>query len=291
MFPDDSLDLYYTAVSPVSCRVIARARGRSAADGWSLRGALRGPECAECRMLPATHTFRSLAPKPDEEDAFAMVEAPDPCFWSPQLPAFYRVDLELVRHGQTAERFSRTIAIRPLGVRGVHLYWESKRWVLRGVCRESARETDLSAWRQAGAAMVVSRPEDALCEQATQRGVLLVARLSGSENELIQESRRLAKWGAVAMVLLDEGARLTDAVRFSAPNLLFLETGTKRSGSAPALLAVPISETPAPHVASGGMPMVAMRTLPAPEDLAEARAACDRLQRDLAPGDWAGYIV
>jgi hypothetical protein len=40
------------------------------------------------------------------------------------------------------------------------------------------------------------------------------------------------------------------------------------------------------------LPVLATRPLAAPLELASARAACDALQRDLAPiGQFAGYIV
>ena len=133
-------------------------------------------------------------------------------------------------------------------------------------------------------------PDEDLCREATEQGVLLAARLNGHA-DLLAESRRLAKWGAVGFVFVEGIEEIPLVVVNSSPNLLFAHL---RSGidipSPGAIDAVEIHaiETYPPKASPG----IAIRSLPTATDVAMARNECDRLQRDLAPfGDWAGYVV
>jgi hypothetical protein len=281
MIDDSQLDVYYADLSPISCEVRVRLRTPQS-ERWSITGCVRGPESRASRMLPATHALR---PMTSAAGASAVATVPDPCFWAPELPAYYRLKIDVSRDAQPIASFERTLGIRPLSVRGKSLYWDSRRWVLRAVSVESALEADLSQWRNCGAAMAVARPSEELCREATEQGVLLVARASGDENELIAEARRISKWGAVGLLIIESwhGLPAHDAIRGEAPNLLV----ATNDGALPAInVAGELRAPPADRAA------IAIRRLVERVDLPTARAACDRLQRDLAPlGDWAGYVV
>ena len=67
--------------------------------------------------------------------------------------------------------------------------------------RGEVPETPLVQWRAADTMMVVERPNDELCREASRLGALLVAEIAGGPEELESEARRLARWPAVAVAL------------------------------------------------------------------------------------------
>jgi hypothetical protein len=285
MIDDSQIDVYYAPLSPISCEIWVRLRDVPAGEQWTIAGQVRGPECCTSRMLPATNLLRCVS-SGGEPRASALV--PDPCFWSPELPAFYRIKIDVSRNGKLAGSFDRTLGIRPLAVRGRNLYWDSRRFVLRAVACESSIESDIAAWRESGAAMVVDCPDDSLCRAATEDGVLLAVRLRG-DAELLAKSRRVARWGAVAFIFTE--GEVSMKVVNSSPNLLFVES--RCEGDSPSQLPIEAVEIQTLETGPSQVkPAIAIRRLPAATDVATARSECDRLQRDLAPcGDWAGYVV
>ena len=52
----------------------------------------------------------------------------------------------------------------------------------------------LEAWRQVSAAMIVMDPADDICRQASEIGVLLVARLQVRGDQLVDRLRQIAQW-------------------------------------------------------------------------------------------------
>jgi hypothetical protein len=212
------------------------------------------------------------------------------------MPHLYRATVEL-RHGDTVlASATRDIGLRTLGAAGGKLYYDAKRWTLRAVRSESVPPTELALWRELQTTMIVRNPDETLCRQASEVGVLLVAELEAFDEQAI---RHLARWAAVGMVVLpaDPGHE-RPALRSLGQNLLFAErfgAGEPLRPSAwadaafcemdsPAKLAADIEKCQAALIA------VAMPTQYA--DLPTARSACDQLQRQLAGHDrWAGYVA
>lgn len=337
----DGLELFYGAASNNLARIYARVAANGAFhepyQELSLSGFVRGPECEYSRTLPATSPLVAQAPG---ESLLAQAIVPDPCFWTPDVPSRYQVQVELRRGKAVIDTVERELAIRNFGPRGKSLFLEGKRWVLRGVhveqctphaprevdsddpggqphklpSRELANRPhaereeyiDLTAWREARAAMIVASPSDELCRQATRLGVFLVALVGGTDDEIIAELRNLTRFGAVAVAIVQSREIPASVLRSAAPNLVLAQgiggdsailLGDRPnyfvySGAEMAFVEMHDSERFAGRVNNCPYPVVAWRPIQKPISISEARAAIDDLQRDLAPyGDYAGYLV
>ena len=210
----------------------------------------------------------------------------------------------------------RLIGIRRLGVIDRALYLDAKRWVARGVCRDHADISDLPAAREASAVLRVPSPDDAFCLEASRLGVPLFVDLNCDKAALLPEIRRLGQWLAVFAIILDPVLPIGPAHRAAARNTLFAvtwprlsETRNARStGLVPASLGETRLRVPdwaqlaicpgestatfAESVRDCPLPILAVRQSAANPSIPDARAACDRLQFDLAPlAQFAGYLV
>jgi hypothetical protein len=299
-----------------------------------LAGTVSGPVCPYAQTLPASFALSDRGPG---TALLAEALVCDPCFWTPQLPYLYQVVVELRRGAQVIERAQRPFGIRRLGAQGRNLIFERKRWVLRGIAADeltvadsvenrlgegdspvlprdhpadgARRKTgtvsaglgigfDLAEWREASVAMVVKCPDDALCREASQVGVLLVAEISGSIDDLAAQLHRLGRWPAVGIAVIDGMPEPQAALRRAAPNILLAQ----RFGPGEPVLPAPWAhvalcevgdalELPAP-VADGRGPTIVLRRACPQSNVSQARSLCDRLQRDMASiGDFAGYLV
>lgn len=148
-------------------------------------------------------------------------------------------------------------------------------------------------------AMLVTRPDDAFCEEAGRIGGALVVDLRGQISNWTTALRRFAWFPAVMLVLVDDDAPSPlDGVGSSlvAANVIDAESGPDRLARQPwvSVLAVELEpdQRPPAWVAVCGKPVIAIRRGVSYADFHEARAACDRLQADLAPEfNLAGYFV
>lgn len=211
----DRLELFFGETSDTLCHIYARLRGPEAAEGLQLTGSLVGPSCLYAQTLPARFEFTDRGPG---DSLLAEAVVPEPCFWTPDMPQLYQADVQLRRGDEVLTRATHPFGIRNLGASRRDLYYDNKRWVLRGVCRDKLPPTDLAAWREADTAMVVKNPDDELCQQASRVGVLIVARLKRTETH---EIARLGRWPAVAVVAIDGRAKI-DASELP-PNLLIAQ--------------------------------------------------------------------
>jgi hypothetical protein len=143
-----------------------------------------------------------------------------------------------------------------------------------------------------------SPAEESLAE-ASQWGALSVVELDGRGEVLASRLRELARYPGVALAVV-HGELPADFQRAAAaPNLLLAQP---LASGEPALLhswadlawvaAEDVREFTRLASAIDHIPIIAVRPLSAPLPIDESRAACDRLQRDLAPiGQFAGYVV
>jgi hypothetical protein len=232
---------------------------------------------------------------------------PDPCFWTPELPFLYRAELELrVGRGHSV-KIDQTVGIRRLGIRGKSLFFEGKRFVLRGVHREFEisnpkfeLDRDAPQARESWTALIVRSPGDDLCDFASRRGILLVAdqtQVDLDSSKLVPELLRLASWPAVGIAVMASGANLPAETHGIAANLPLAQQVAGRelmNLKSWARLAFAELSDPAEFArktANCKLPIVAVRRA-ALDSLEQSRFVCDALQRDLAPyGDFAGYIV
>jgi hypothetical protein len=261
------------------------------ADGsWQLSGGLTGPVCRYAETLPAQSLWVDRGPG---ASLLAAATVPEPCFWSPEMPHLYEVEVELRHEGQVIATSRRLFGFRNLGAAGGKLIYDAKRWVLRAVAADEVAASDPAVWRNESTAMLVTNPSEALCEEASRVGVLLVVEATRADRAELQ---RLARWPAVGIVVLPDNAfavgeslghNLLLAQRFATGKSI-----TSAPGVGAVLVEVGELDGLPPRGTSGEMAVIAYRRGGAFGTLAEGRAACDRLQRDLAAkGDWSGYIV
>ena len=168
---------------------------------------------------------------------------------------------------------------------------------MRGVHREAVTEGACSEWRERSAAMVVDCPDDTLCDEASRKGILVVAWVDATRDTTAADLQRLAQWPSVGMVLLDGIDEPSLIWRHMAPNLLFACRSDLAGGSLPPWAHFMFVESR--QLAVEGLaferfnvPLAAMRKITERRSLVDARLTCDELQRDLAlVGDFAGYVV
>src|SRR5689334_19006876 len=135
-----NLDVFYGDLTVAQGYVYARLPRPLDDAGLSLAGYVRGPRCLLAETLPVSTSLVDLGAGPT---LLARALIPDPCFWSPDLPAIYDVVVELRRGSETIATERREIGLRALGVRGRCFYLDGKKWVLRGVLDASTEAAKL----------------------------------------------------------------------------------------------------------------------------------------------------
>ncbi len=307
------LELFFGDASDAVARVYARLPCDETTTGSQLTGELIGPECRFAQTLSARIPFQDRGPG---ESLIAEAVVPDPCFWTPELPMLYKARIErkgpevigrvpgieeheVVVTGRAPEQesfttFEKWLGIRRLGTRGRSLILDTERWVPRGIWLDRIGRDDLKAAREADVVLCGPPPDDEICLKASRHGVPLLIELSAPPERLADEVRRLGQWPAVFLVVLEPEAAIDAAIRGSARNLLFAAKFATDKPIVPPpwaqLLFCNVTAESASRVRDVPLPILARRR--ASIDIRAARAACDRLQYDLAPaGDFAGYLV
>lgn len=297
----DTLDVFYGESSPTNARIYARLEYGEIGSTWRLGGYVSGPHCAIAQTLPAKLRLTDLGRSDDPRSRHRLLagaQIPDPCFWSPRLPSRYKVHVELRDGNRCVETSDRWLGIRHLGTRGRNLFLEGKRWVVRGVAWKAADEPDLNRWREVSAALITDNPDEGLCQEASCAGVLVIARVFQSPGGAAEEVRAASRWPALGVALVDQDATVGDDLKQAAPNILWAQYSSLDHPATPRGWAdVVVREVGDPAVFANEVrdcprPVFALRPHPTFTSLAGARAACDQLQRDLAPYvDVAGYLV
>ncbi len=286
---DDRLELFFGETSDALARCYARLRYFDA-RGAALNGNLTGPSCVYAETLPARF---ALADRGPGNSLLAEAVVPEPCFWTPEMPHLYQASVQLRSGGDVLATTDRLFGFRALGAVDRKLFYHGKRWVLRGVRRNELSSVPLTGWHASDVVMVVRRPDDTLCAQASRIGVLVVAELDAHD---LDEIRRLARWPAVAMVVLPTDTTV-DLDGLAHNLLLAAKIDPHQAWATPPWAQIALCEVTAgdkriPEITDSPLPTIVSQVADRPfSSIAEARAACDHLQRDLAPHDLAGYIV
>ncbi|MDX1946552.1 MAG: hypothetical protein SFU86_14215 [Pirellulaceae bacterium] len=277
-------------------RAVVYARLARPADdaGLSLAGQVRGPRCLHSQTLPATSPLVDLGPGPT---LLARAVLPDPCCWSADVPQIYDVIVNVLRGTEIIATARREVGLRPLGTRGRDLLYAGKRVVLRGVSTTSTSAKLPRDWHETSAVYVAGDPSDEALAEASQWGALAVVHLPASGDEAVARLRKLAEFPAAA-IAIPLGDMPADFQKSAVcPNLLlgqFLGPDQAFHVEPWADLLVISADSP-DHLQTAAAldkPVIVARYLEQPLDISAARAACDELQRDLAPiSQFAGYIV
>ena len=268
-------------------------------------GQLRGPFCEHARTL-ATDFALTANEARSAGDISLQAVVSDPCYWSPDLPHLYELAIRGRRAGKTmTER--RFIGLRRWAVERESFYLNRRRTVLRGGAMGRPWANRVSEARDAGAALLIPAPSEDDADLADRQGLALVADLRDSHGDAMTEVMRLSWHPSVVAVLADrDDFRPCDAERWPKHLPLAISAYSDDEQAAPAgypsddpfgslsfagILAVELGSDSMPRLPSGKA-ILAIRREGFCEDFAAVRAACDRLQAELAPEfDLAGYFV
>lgn len=290
-----SLDVFVGQASPAEAEVFVRLPAELVRAGWSIRGRTMGPWCEYASTLAARIP---LVPVSDGTKSLWRAIVPDPCFWTPEMPFLYRLEMELYRGAETIPCHERTIGIRPLATRGRSLLLDRKAWVLRAARLPDTAKTLLAGYRKADLALVVSQASDQLCAEASQMGVMLAVQIA-ADADLRRELRRLSSFPAVGFAILgSHEAEEMNAAASAAGSGMVMVQQLAQALSCPltcakAILAPAVEAAKAEQFCEANhLPLIVERTAEPHASSSDARVACDRLQRDLAgTGQFAGYVV
>lgn len=255
---------------------------------------LHGPYCERAQTLRTT--FRAERCQCEEKVShFTTLLVTDPCYWTPQLPQLYDLQLALELADGTTTEWKHTIGLRRWEIEGRNLFRERKRTVVRGVTVADLCVENLQAAVKAEVALVVRDPSKAFLQRASELGVPLVVDLRGVYSNISHKLLSYAWQPAVVLALPD--LRSVDfhyQPRAVKTGCVIHAADSFDDDSWADVIVIELNEAERPPdwAATCQQPVIAIRCQEAYADLQQARRGCDRLQADLAPQfDLAGYIV
>lgn len=290
----DFLELWTGKATEHDARVYARVPRDSLGESARWSGTLRGPFTQRGNTLPATFHFRDLGPGPT---VLAECLVTDPCYWFPGEPFRYELIVEL-RAGSESWRYRQDFAIRPLSATARDFRLSRKRWVPRGIYAAEITPSEVRAWIQLAAVPIVSRPSEELLRHCLVEGLPIMVAMNPTDRTSVAEVWNWSRTTCVVATIWP-GTDLALKEYFPRkPRLLLGQPRTPDRSREPDdwtdfhMVGAKDLEGLADRDSSGSRPIVVQRTLTSALPLAEMRAACDQLQRDMAPiGDFAGYVV
>lgn len=162
---------------------------------------VRGPFCSIAKTLKTNTSFERF-----QEREVWRARIVDPCFWSPDYPAFYRIRI------QVAEQTTELICgLRRFGAKHGQLWLEGKRWVLRAAHQSHVPNATLQEWRAARLTMLAEDSPQTLLESAAKEGVMLVVDLD--RQDWSDRLRKAASWPAVAIAVVPASTSLQECRR------------------------------------------------------------------------------
>ena len=296
-------DVFHGELTANRAQVFVRAERPVELADCTLHGFVHGPRCELAHTLPAKFVLKDLGAGPT---LLARATLTDPCLWTGDLPQIYDVQIELRRGSEVVAGEQRMIGLRGIGTRvsgeTSQLIRESKAWVPRGVALEClTANLAIKQLREELLAVVCTAPPLDLLVEASRRGVYVIANIDATRYDVPSTLRSFARWPAVLMVVIRGGESLARNLQQVAPNLLLAQ----------AIPAAALSDlTPAPWAAAIVVELASAATglefntqvtqplfiqRPATSNTIlpeQARAECDRLQRELAAvSQFSGYLL
>jgi len=274
------------------------------AGNRSLTGKLIGPHCEYARTLPAEFSFVEFSP-PDIE-IFSDLNRPkyiaqviDPCYWTPELPFLYDLQVSLQREDGKNVEYQAKVGLTRWECHWRNLRLESRRIVLRGSSIEQPTTDSIPIARAANTALIVDRYDRAFCDVADQVGVIVCLDLRTAGDSLSSILSQINSSTSVFLVLISsDQSRQKNPDDLWPTNCIVAEFLSTTSPEDYTDLGTVVAfelrgkERPPSWIAKAPRPVIVIRRGEDYADLVAARAACDRLQAELAPEfDLAGYFV
>jgi hypothetical protein len=294
----DDLQLFFGDANEAEARVYALLARGDFPKGTKLTGELKGPLCQYAKTLPATIRFTDRS---DDRSLLAEAVVPDPSFWTPELPMLYGATMEVQLPDATKlrDRESQLLGLRRLGVIGPSIYLDQQRFVFRGVSCQQLEPDDERAARETGTTICLQSATEAVCENASRHGVLLVADGTSLHDaqQVRREVARIARWPSVVIIVLDHQIQIVGDLRRFARNTLFAQRCQADAPFIERTWAHLVwweidSIEPSLEPPTAKLPIIAYHRGEAHATIQDGRAACDQLQTNLADvGDFAGYFV
>lgn len=313
-------ELFHGPVTTTETVLYAQVRRPAEGGEWQLRGELYGPFNERAETLPTKLQFQDAGPG---DTVLARVRVPDPCSWTMDLPSLYKIELELFQGDSPVARWQGVSGFRDFGVAGRSFSLNGERWVLRAARATSQETLNVETFRdQRLACFCGGESEDGInesflrtaCEQGVSLAVKLPAQIAAAE------LNRLARWPAVLAVIFPAPPDVLDAQKAIGPDdwvtsranvavgcfadaeqaaaLANAVSVADNEGSRRGIDFVCVSATDAQKLSESRIAIVAYQDIEDDSGAKEnsttkivGRAACDQLQAQLAPGNFAGFIV
>jgi hypothetical protein len=268
-----------------------------------LAGTLYGPLCDFARTLPSEYAVKAHKIAPSGT-MIARVLVTEPCYWTRDLPFQYKLSLQWRDPAGRSCQAEQMVGMRRLSPRGESLFWDSKRVVLRGAAIKALRKDMVDEIRAAGTALIAPFPSAEQCDLADRSGISLIADLRDDSIDFDEHLMRLSGRPCVTMLLIHGGQIRECDLSLIAPQVniacavypddfpRFCDDWSVPPWCNIVLVELESKPLPPEALPLWKRPVIALRSgVPFP-DFHEARAACDRLQADLAPEfNLAGYFV
>jgi|GEM_PF-1350808 len=300
---DDPIEILLAEATASCARLYVRGSCKDRRIS-GLAGSLHGPQCRYGRTLPSSFSLHSVDSAAGQ---LAELVIPEPCYWTPERPLVYRLDLQWQDSAGQSHKITRLVGIRRWGVERTAWRLEGRRTVLRGmdVGPRGLDPRQLATAHDGQLTLIVHQLDDTFCEAASRIGVALVANLRGAGDRaaLACALDRACRWPAVlAVVVSEHQVAPGQALPAGLPMLQLLDTTARETGPEIASEIKPWAtgvwvETDGPRRLPDGLatidkPILVIRRSQQEVNLATVRGNCDRLQADLAPRfDLAGYFV
>ena len=290
--------LFYTNLNSVRVSVYGSLAGDfNWANGWRIEGNIYGPHCKLSDTLPARIKLQDLG---NGESLLSSAIVPDPCPWSAELPATYKVTTSVAKDNNVLKKDEQLIAFKTLTTTAASLALTdlngfTKRWVLRAAAGtiDAALDDGGKECRELRLSRVVFDPDFDNCKRATEEGLWMVAILNQSGKALQEKLVDLSRWPCIACCVLPAA---TDMTNIQLPGHLLHAAYLTGNEELPTWAELVVADATEPNSfnsrwSSSVIPVIAHQLVTYNNDR-KARNICAAVQADLAPHtNYAGYLV
>jgi hypothetical protein len=259
-------------------------------------GTVYGPvlQRSQGRTLPTRYPLTSNGGAAGERLS-AVATIPDPCYWSPDSPLHYILQLEL-QWADGKSEWPRPTGFRRLEAHGRSLYINGTRSVLRGSVVGAIDEAQMRTAQNSRSTLLIREASWSWLRDANGLGVNMIVDLRGVSGDLTEHLVELTWHPSVVVVILDDQSE----AQYKPERLLYCQA-INAGRSSPEIVAawanllafeLDLTERLPDWGASSGKPMIAIRRGRPYADIRHARQVADLMQAELAPEhDLAGYIA